>query len=166
MKIVGQKLEGWAAASKDGAITDIFGRSAFNRYYYASFLITREMLGELAPKWKHTPHGEIPNLLKTAIRKPVHHALKNASHKGLIELSKSSKLKTAYDKNTEELADLLIKAYEARIISDYEPETPILVEGNVLSINNIRLNSASNWPDQASAYTKRIRKIWKEAHGT
>ena len=124
------------------------------------------MLVEFDPGWKRLNHSDIPPLLKAGVRKPVHHALRIAVNKGLIDKGKLSKLKTDYDKSTEELADLLIMAYEARVISDYEPETPIIVEGNVLSINNIRLNAASNWPDQASAYTKRIRKIWKEVHGT
>ena len=46
MKIVGEKLERWALEQKAVDEKDLFGRSAFNRYYYAVFLLTREMLGK------------------------------------------------------------------------------------------------------------------------
>lgn len=63
MKVVGDKLENFALGEKNILSKDLFGRSAFNRYYYAAFLVTREMLGELQNSWKATPHRQIPILL-------------------------------------------------------------------------------------------------------
>lgn len=44
MKVVGEQLHDWALQKKAQPERDVFGRSAFNRFYYAAFLITREML--------------------------------------------------------------------------------------------------------------------------
>ena len=57
MKIVGEQLESWALDRKVETERDLFGRSAFNRYYYAVFLLTREMLGEFKASWKKTMHA-------------------------------------------------------------------------------------------------------------
>lgn len=162
MKIVGEKLESWALEQQATDERDLFGRSAFNRYYYAIFLLTREMLGEFKPNWKGTMHAGIPDLLRTSVKKEVKNTLQSAVRSGLISQAQSSVLIDKHNISLNALATLLEEAYQVRIIADYEPEIPIQQKHHVLSLDSHKLTSAKNWPDRAAAYCKAIRKIWKE----
>ena len=163
MKVVGEKLEDFALSESDSAKKNLFGRSAFNRYYYAAFLITREMLAEIEPKWKQTPHKEIPNLLQTSVRKPVVQRLKQDARKDLITNGELSALQAKLTKATTELANLLVQAYDVRIIADYEPETHITVSKRIITLSACKLTAAKTWADRAGAYCKDIRKVWKDS---
>lgn len=163
MKLVGQKLESFAASESDEFIKDLFGRSAFNRYYYAAFLITREMLGDINPKWKKTPHKEIPELLQSAVRKPVINRLKQDARRNLITNGQLRTLQSKLTNATVELANLLVQAYDVRLVADYEPENHISIERKIIVLSSCKLTSATNWADRASAYCKDIRKVWKDS---
>lgn len=152
MKTVGNQLEEWARTQSDFHKKDLFGRSAFNRYYYAAFLITREMLSKCKSEWKCTRHAEIPKLLKSSFSKPVINQLTRQEKSGLMTTSDASRLREKLKTATTELANLLKDAYEARVIADYDPETTITTKGNIISLKSYRLNSASSWADRASHY--------------
>ena len=57
-----------AARTTVGGEADAFGRSAFNRYYYAAFLSTRELLSMIERSWSGVPHSNIPALLENDLR--------------------------------------------------------------------------------------------------
>ena len=160
MKIVGEKLGAWALDDTDNDSRDLFGRSAYNRFYYAAFLVTREMLGELNPGWKHTPHAEIPVLLGSAIKKPVKSALKKSVRNRVVSKAEERKLLNKLTVSSSELANLLKEAYEIRVIADYKPETRLYVERNIISLDGCKLNTATGWSSRASAYCKTIRRVW------
>lgn len=163
MKLVGEKLERYADSESDILKKDLFGRSAFNRYYYAAFLITREMLGELQPKWKKTPHREIPGLLQGAVRKPVINRLKQDAKKDLITNGELHVLQSLLTNATNNLANLLVQAYDVRVVADYEPENHITANGKNIVLRACKLTTANNWADRANAYCKAIRKVWKDS---
>lgn len=163
MKLVGERLGNYAASESDDSKKDLFGRSAFNRYYYAAFLITREMLGEINRKWKTTPHKDIPGLLQGAVCKPVIHRLKLDAKKDLITNGELSSLQSKLNNATNELANLLVEAYDVRLVADYEPENHIAVKNKIIVLSSCKLTSANNWADRASAYCKDIRKVWKDS---
>lgn len=162
MKIVGEKLEHWALEQKAVDEKDLFGRSAFNRYYYAVFLLTREMLGEFQTSWKGTMHASIPDLLRTSVKKEVKKTLESAIRSGLISQGESSQIMNQHNVSLNALATLLEEAYQVRKIADYEPEIAIQQKRNVLSLDRHKLTSAKAWPDRAASYCKAIRKVWKE----
>ncbi|MBF4281092.1 hypothetical protein EAY27_28865, partial [Vibrio anguillarum] len=85
MKYVGSELERLALSDSDPDNSDLLGRSAFNRYYYAAFLTTRETLGYMQSNWKGTAHAEIPNLLEKGLRKPAKAALRQQIKAGLLD---------------------------------------------------------------------------------
>jgi hypothetical protein len=60
MIVVAKRLSEIALNEVSETDADAFGRSAFNRYYYASYLITRDMLRQLDPSWTRTGHSKIP----------------------------------------------------------------------------------------------------------
>lgn len=163
MKIVGEQLQDWAQEQKEDIKKDLFGRSAFNRYYYAAFLITRKMLEEIDPKWKKTPHKDIPRLLQNAVRKPVIIGLKQNARKGLIKIGESSALQMKLTTATGGLATLLTEAYSVRLIADYQPEDSIIIRNRVIMLSACTLTSASKWADRANAYCKDIRKVWGDS---
>ena len=162
MKVVGEQLEKWAYAQSESDKKDLFGRSAFNRYYYAAFLITREMLSKYDVVWKRATHAGIPDLLEGKFMKPIIDRLRIDAKKNRITDSEMNRLKSELLLATTGLANLLREAYSVRVIADYEPETAIASMGEVISLNSYKLNSASNWANRASSYCKTIHKVWRD----
>ncbi|MFP3541518.1 hypothetical protein, partial [Pseudomonas sp. SIMBA_044] len=53
------------------AIANLYGRSAFNRYYYAAYLSVREMLQSGQPDYAGASHSDLPGLLEGAVLKRI-----------------------------------------------------------------------------------------------
>lgn len=162
MKVVGDQLENWAHAQSDFRSSDLFGRSAFNRYYYAAFLVTREMLGDLDSNWKHTQHKNIPELLEVALKKPVLNKLSANVRKDIITEGDKKRLQQELQIATTDLANLLREAYDVRIVADYEPEESVIIKNKVITLKGCKLNSASGWVGRAKNCCKTIRRVWQE----
>jgi hypothetical protein len=64
MRIVGDHLAEVAAKSGDATHFDLFGRSAFNRYYYSAFLSVRTALRTIDSRWATPSHQAVPAVLK------------------------------------------------------------------------------------------------------
>ena len=163
MKRVGVALENIALDASGTAEKDLFGRSAFNRYYYAAFLQTREMLGQFKSGWKKTPHKGIPELLKTQVKRQVSSKLKKAVKKELVSEQERSRILTKLNRATSELSNLLAEAYDIRVIADYESETLLASDGRTLTLNEYKLATANGWANRASAYCKDIRCVWRDS---
>ena len=162
MKIVGDQLAAWALAQAEDDKKDLFGRSAFNRYYYAAFLSTRQMLGEFKTAWKKTPHGRIPKLLKEKLKPKLKSDIL-AIDKRILTRGQGMRVIEQHNKSVSDLADLLEQAYKVRISADYEPEVLIQETNKGISLGNHTLTSAEKWPDRAASCCKAIRKAWREA---
>ena len=163
MKQVGDHLSVWALSQSDDAVKDVFGRSAFNRYYYSAFLVTREMLAGFDSKWKKAKHSSIPDLLTGSIKKQIKKKLISNVEKGLMTESEKWKLLASLSSSTAELSNLLRNAYSLRCVADYEPEELITCEDEVIKLQNENLTSAKMWPGKANSCCKVIRRVWKEA---
>lgn len=163
MKIVGDELAILALNATDADSSDLLGRSAFNRYYYAAFLITRDTLGFMQTNWKGTAHAEIPNLLEKGLRKPAEHQIKRQVRVGLLEQSESHRVLSNLSSTARELAQLLREAYDARILADYEPEIKTSrTAQNIICLKSYKITTAKTWPAKAEAQCGQLRKIWKE----
>jgi hypothetical protein len=79
-----------AARNAGGGEADAFGRSAFNRYYYAAFLSTRELLATIERSWKGVPHSNIPDLLENDLRTRFQREMKRLQDKHLISEGKAA----------------------------------------------------------------------------
>jgi len=95
MKIVGDHLTGVAANRADVSECDLFGRSAFNRYYYAAYLITRDMLTQLDPAWGKTSHGGIPDLLEDSVINKIRKEARIQEKAGILSKTGASNIRTA-----------------------------------------------------------------------
>lgn len=162
MQIVGDELERLALSEEDPQNSDLLGRSAFNRYYYAAFLITRETLGLMQTNWKGTAHAEIPNLLEKGLKKPARAAIKKQIRVGVLDNGDESRLLADLNCSGAELAQILRHAYDARILADYEPEIKTARDGSVIKLKTYKLTTAKEWPARASAQCSRLLRIWKE----
>jgi hypothetical protein len=162
MIVVAKRLSEIAVneATEEGA--DAFGRSAFNRYYYASFLITRDMLRQLNPSWKRTPHSDIPDLLTETITKRISAEARRQAKASLIHASRASSLRTEARSAAGQLADLLKGAYEVRLVADYEPEERILRGNNVIRLSGHTLGEAGAWPKRAEWHASSLLRIWRD----
>ena len=160
MKVVGNKLAEWADSCHEFSDKDRFCRSAFNRYYYSAFLLTREMLREFDSKWE-----------KTAACQDSWRAFRRSKAEGCTELEKavenrlmSSDERDEYQRKLtvylEGLASLLQEANEIRVVADYKPEELTIIEDNELLLNGCNVANASRWPDRASTYCNSIRGVW------
>lgn len=158
MKIVAEQLEKWALCHIDAEEKNLFGRSAFNRYYYAVFLLTREMLSDFKSSWKKTKHASVPELLRKSVKKEVESTLKSYISRGLVSKDTLNQLNI----NLNCLAELLEEAYRVRCIADYESEIKIREDKKEIFLGNHTLTAAKHWPGRAAAYCKVIRKVWKE----
>ncbi len=163
MQIVAHQLECWANENDEEIEKDLFGRSAFNRYYYASFLITREMLGAFRTTWKRTAHAGIPELLEAGLKKTVVNQIKRNCAKNIMTAREGSVLRDKLRVASAELANLLRIAYDARKIADYEPEIKIITANKVIKLDTHKLSSAAGWPNRASSNCKTIRSVWRDA---
>ena len=63
MDVVAHHLQTHALALSDPTERDLYGRSSYNRYYYAAFLSARQVLAGLRPEWGRIAHATYPELL-------------------------------------------------------------------------------------------------------
>lgn len=162
MRVVGDRLAEWAAKEKKPESSDVYSRSAFNRYYYATYLLTREMLKELQSSWAKSGHKQIPEILENALLEKSRRTIKNASKSGMISHSEASRFRNSIDSAVSDLSALLRVAYSVRVIADYSPEVRVTRERGNFRLGSHSLNSACRWPDRASIAIARILRAWKE----
>lgn len=158
MIVVANKLSE-IALEGNNAHSDVFGRSAFNRYYYASYLIARGMLGQLDQKWARTSHKAIPDLLKQTVARKIRNAVQQQSGK-LITMRKAKQMRIDANNAVGALASLLTSAYAVRCIADYDPNHRIQIENSTFSLFSHSNHEASGWPKRAEIHCKTILRIW------
>jgi hypothetical protein len=162
MITVANKLKEIAVGSNDPRHADVFGRSAFNRYYYASYLVTREMLRQLNSDWSRSPHSSIPSLLESTIIKQIRGNLKKQKAGRLVSEGEASQMRTSARDSATGLANILRAAYRVRCVADYEPEEKIRLSGKTMELDNHSLDEAQGWPKRASFHAKEIIRVWKK----
>jgi hypothetical protein len=162
MIVVAETLSAIALEEPVEEHADSYGRSAFNRYYYASYLITRDMLRQLNPSWAGTPHSKIPDLLTGTVIGRVRKELRRQQKLGGLRSGSSKSMLKEANTATSELSNLLKNAYEVRCVADYEPEQRILRNGRVIKLGEQTMEAARHWPNRVSAYTKTLIRIWRQ----
>jgi hypothetical protein len=146
----------------NAAQADSFGRSAFNRYYYAMFIRTRKLLSALDPGWSRLPHKAYPELLRGQILKHFKDAERRAVKLGDTELVSACSKAAAYSC---ELAGIFSKSNAIRVISDYEPDEPIKFTDNErFSLRDVKISVAHEWPTKADILCIFIEKTWNASN--
>ena len=92
MKIVGDELSILASSRHGSDDFDLLGRSAYNRYYYSAYLITRQTVGQMRSDWKRISHAGLPTLLDSALINVVKSHLERQRRTNLITQGQYSRL--------------------------------------------------------------------------
>lgn len=162
MQVVGNYLSNFAMSIRGTSPDDgLFARSAFNRYYYATFLASRQLLIETTGT-EGLPHKALPEYLIGQFHKVLKRQIQVGFKSGVISNSDRARMLTTLRHNTQLLSDLLVTAYAVRVLADYQPDFPVEVKGDTYSLGTSTLSTASNWAARAQMHCKNLHKIWKD----
>ena len=161
VEVVAIYLMGEAPQRPVAVEKDLFGRSAFNRFYYAAYLTVRAALlaglGE-CPK----SHSDVPDFLLGKVSRGLTQGEQRARRVSDTELAKlCSRARTS----ARELAEILKEGYSVRVTADYFPEVPVIFEANgEFGLNTVHISKARSWPPKADAMCKSICIAWRQAN--
>jgi hypothetical protein len=160
METVAEFLTASVAGRKAPDEKDQFGRSAFNRYYYASFLLVRESLVEMHDAWKSLAHKAFPEVLEGQIIDRLKGGKRSAIKAGDKELTRICSV--AIDA-AKDLASLMKEGYAVRIVADYDPSSRIAFSGNSdFSLNSITISQAKRWAPKARILSGQVVQAWRQ----
>lgn len=156
-------LEASKLGSTDPKEGEAYVRSAFNRYYYATYYSVRELLFQLDEKWAKTNHAEIPNLLEEALVKHVDREMNKLVRCKALTPSEQSAKKHLLRAATNQLASLMRESYQVRVAADYKPEIPVAYKvNNIYELQGRTDQAAKNWYQSSVNHKSKILKICKE----
>lgn len=135
---------------------DLYGRSAFNRYYYATFLEVRAMLRRCKPGWRGS-HDSVSKELESWVKRGISDIQKKASR---ISDNQSVEICKAATASISDLSRLMLAAYAVRVIADYEPEVPIILDGERFALDRTSVTDAHGWLARARANIAKIDRAW------
>lgn len=162
MKIVADKLKELALASSTDHEIDQYGRSAFNRYYYAVYLIVRSKLMDINPRWARSPHKNIPDILTKSVYSHARDQAMKLERAGQLTQREKSDLIRSIKICADELSKILQSAYEARLIADYSPEEKVRRVANNLELSIYKIGSAQGWPKRAERNAGQLAAKWRQ----
>jgi len=136
-------LQKAAIVHGDAKEKDLFGRSAFNRYYYDLFINVRQTLKTSNNDWARLPHKSMPELLRGSVQKKVRNIRKQARKISDMQLISRCERLVSFNEN---LASTLERANGVRKIADYEPDKPVIFHRDErFKLNGISINDAHAW---------------------
>ena len=160
MKIVARHLQEEATRRTDSYEKDTFGRSAFNRYYYATFLSVKNALGSFRAEWNMMPHHDVPGVLRGAVKTELDRARQRAQkltdHETVTACCKAVAAADA-------LAQIMEEGYATRVTADYRPELRVDFANQYdFVLNTVRVKRASEWPERARVLIATITSAWRQ----
>jgi hypothetical protein len=157
---VARHLQVTAIALHDPVERDLFGRSSYNRYYYATFLRVREVLAQMRSEWGRMAHASLPEVLTAEVCRTLVKGRAKADKMGDMELVRqcSRAIKAA-----KELSSLMRASSATRVVADYHPEILVsFVHGERFTLNEIGITEAHQWPEKAQAWLGEIQDAWRQ----
>lgn len=162
MEVVAHHLQSEASTRLNSVERDHFGRSAFNRYYYATYLDVKDGLGSLRAEWGGIPHGDVPHVLVGAVKKALakgRERAQRASDSDTVELCNRAVSATHV------LSEMMTNGYATRVAADYHPEVKIdFADAFDFTLNFVRVKEAADWPNKARMLLKSITFAWRQVH--
>ena len=145
-----------------GDEADAFGRSAFNRYYYASFLTVRDLLVILDASWAKERHANIPMLLEGTLIKRVKALAKRQEAAGALSEARRRVLIKQAMSAVGEIASILREAYAVRVAADYEPTHTVVFDVSGFRLVEHSDAEARNWKARVEQRKGVLLRISKE----
>lgn len=162
MEVVGLHLRTIASTRPHPAERDLFARSAFNRYYYASYLDVKTVLGTMKVEWGGIPHGDVPSVLVGAVKKAL---LKGRERAQRASDHDTAELCSRAVHAAHELSRMMTKGYATRVAADYNPEIKIdFTDAYDFTLNLVRVKDAADWPSKARIFLRTIFAAWKQVN--
>jgi len=160
MEIVAQHLQSQATIRLAAEDRDAFGRSSFNRYYYAAFIEARNMMSKLRVEWTRLPHKQIPTVLRESVGQDLKQAQKKAIR---VDDKATVQACTTAITASKGLADLLETSFATRVVADYRLETMVLFVNQDYTLNSVPISVARHWPSKARGFSNSILQGWRQA---
>lgn len=163
MRQVAEHLETEAKRRRrSGNDVDLFARSAFNRYYYATFLLARELMRKFRPSWKGS-HSGLPKELTGSILREIRQLKSKANR--LQDWEVVSQCDVCIH-HIHQLSELLENAYGLRVIADYEPEILAAIDRDgAIALGEKKISDAKHWVEQAITLKGQIESFWDSSNG-
>lgn len=141
---------------------DLFGRSAFNRYYYTVFLIARALMLEFNPNWNAT-HSSVPGMLRGSVKDEIAKFRTSANRRRNQEQSRMANEAIAA---IDALATLMEDANRLRVAADYNPNIKVVDQGgDRFTLVNTNITDAHQWPARTKTHVQIIRRTLRLARG-
>ncbi|TFW33599.1 hypothetical protein [Massilia horti] len=163
LQIVADHLRSEAASRFRTPDGDYFGRSAFNRYYYATFLEIKVVLGRLRKEWDgNVAHADIPTLLRVRI---VDDLKKGKSKAAKASDGHAISLCSQGIAAARHLAEMMETCRAIRVVADYNPEIPVkFTQADNFTLSSTPVNEAGRWPNRARACLSSIEDAWRQVN--
>lgn len=146
---------------KNEELASAYGRSAFNRYYYACYLSSRDLVKKILPGTAFQ-HGEAPKLIEENVVKLIKKNAQQLKKNGLLSESEYSRITTTASQSAAEMARILKIGYITRSIADYEPEVLVIFDNDTFSIKDHSESEAKSWLGAVELHKGKLLKIAKE----
>jgi hypothetical protein len=161
MEIVARHLQEQASSKAPSQEGDLFGRSAFNRYYYAAYLEVRLGLSGWRREWEgDMAHAKIPEILRGQVSKALKAGLRLAERNSDNEVASLCSFGITAAKD---LAQLMDNGRSARVTADYNPEIRVEFSPDAnFQLNTVGVNEARSWPGRARGLVDVISQAWRQ----
>jgi hypothetical protein len=156
---VGDHLGAFAQTKANPREKDLFGRSAFNRHYYAAYWAIRTNLHWL--NWSDIGHAAIPDLLG-GFKSKISRQKRNILKTGIMPIHQVHQISNRATAAINELVRLFNLSYATRVVADYEPDRSIDDVDGILSLNSVKFSVASHWHEQASKFSLILRDCLRQ----
>jgi hypothetical protein len=161
MKTVGDTLAAVALTPGSDETRDLHGRSAFNRYYYAIFLHTRQYLRDFGfvSEDDGPNHSDYPGMLVGSVLRRIKAVISRRERDTLINHSDARRLKALAHEHLTIIADTMSTAYRIRVVADYEPSVQVHFQLGSFSLENTKWSTASTWATTVQRELKSLRTL-------
>lgn len=159
MESVGRHLKAQAVTITDGVQRDMFGRSAFNRYYYAIYFEVKSILGEINSEWYGSAHGSFPGILRGSLCKKIKGHQAKAQKMSDLELNQQCERALSAART---LANIMEDGYAVRVTADYHSHNiPVEFDKKTFQLNETSIDDIESWLYRTKGLLTTLRMFFK-----
>lgn len=162
MEQVADSLTSQAVASGNADDADLFGRSAFNRYYYGVYLAVRAMLQVGHPDIQRFPHKDLPVELTGRVRTRIMEVSRQQIRRKLLDEGQAARLTDSATTALRELAEILREGYRIRVVADYDPSARAVVHDGHVLLQDKTTDAARQWGRRADRAIGQVKRVWRQ----
>lgn len=140
----------------------MFGRSAFNRYYYSVYLSVRKMVNTGHPEIKQLKHSDLPDILVGKVYEKIKQETTKLKKRNVLSDGQAGRLERSSKQALNELASILREGYHVRVVADYKPDViAVICDGHVV-LDEKTSDAACQWGRRAERSIGVVRSVWRQ----